>query len=349
MKFAIMAGGTGGHIFPGIAVAKALQKKGHEIHWLGAQGGMEERIVRQHGIALTLLPIKPLRGKGLPGLLTMPFRLLKGIWQARRFFKRHQIDAAISMGGYVAAPGGFATVLCPTRLIVHEQNSVFGLTNKSLAKRADLVMTGFDMNELYQSKWVGNPVRDSIENIKLRHERVSPVNVLVLGGSLGAQSLNKMVPNELSEWIEAGDIKIKHQCGRNKLKVTQAAYGELVHQVDIQEFIQNMASAYQWADLCICRAGALTVAEITAVALPTLFVPYPHAVDDHQTYNAMSLVNKDAALLWQEQDPEVQFVEQFKELLQLERRNAMRSALQAMHKKQVATEIAALCEQVVAA
>ncbi len=349
MNFAIMAGGTGGHIFPGIAVAKALQKKGHQIHWLGAQGGMEERIVKQHGIALTLLPIKPLRGKGLRGLITMPFRLLKGVIQARKFFKRNQIDAAISMGGYVAAPGGFATSFCGTKLIVHEQNSVFGLTNKSLAKRADLVLTGFDLEGQYQSKWVGNPVRDSIENIKIQHERVSPINVLVLGGSLGAQSLNKMVPNELSNWIESGEIKIKHQCGRNKLKVTQTAYGELVHEVDIQEFIQNMASAYQWADICICRAGALTVAEITAVALPTVFVPYPHAVDNHQTFNAMSLVNKQAAMLWQETDSQEAFVAKFKELLQIDTRQAMQQALKLIHKKQVASHIAALCEQVVTA
>ena len=150
MNFAIMAGGTGGHIFPGIAVAKALQKRGHKIFWLGAKGGMEERIVKQHGIVLTLLSIKPLRGKGIVGMLMMPFRLSKGVWQARKFFKKNQIDAAISMGGYVAAPGGFATKLCSTALIVHEQNSVFGLTNKSLAKMAQLVLTGFDLNQQFR-------------------------------------------------------------------------------------------------------------------------------------------------------------------------------------------------------
>ncbi len=348
MNFAIMAGGTGGHIFPGIAVAKALQKKGHKIFWLGAQGGMEERIVRQHGIRLTLLPIKPLRGKGLSGMLAMPFRLLKGIFQARKFFKVNQIDAAISMGGYVAAPGGFATALSKTKLIVHEQNSVFGLTNKSLAKRANLVMTGFDLSEQFNAQWVGNPVRDSIEAIEKHSDRTGPLNVLVLGGSLGAQSLNSMVPNLLSEWIEAGEIKIKHQCGREKLRATQAAYGDLSLQVDIQEFIQNMAAAYQWADVCICRAGALTIAEITTVGIPTVFVPFPQAVDDHQTQNALSLVRKGAALMWQESSDQSLFIEQFKQLLQQQDRHNMRAALLAVRKTHVADKIASLCEQVVA-
>lgn len=348
MNFAIMAGGTGGHIFPGVAVAKALQKRGHTIYWLGAQGGMEERIVKQHGIALTLLPIKPLRGKGVLGMVTMPFRLLKGIWLARKFFKRNHIDAAISMGGYVAAPGGFATKLCDTKLIVHEQNSVFGLTNRSLAKGADLVMTGFDLNGERGSQWVGNPVRESIEKVVKNHNRVKPVNVLIMGGSLGAQTLNTKMPQLLSSWMEQGEIKVKHQCGRNKYRITEAAYGELAQEVDLQEFIQNMSAVYQWADLCICRAGALTIAEITAVGIPTIFVPYPHAVDDHQTHNALSLVNKKAALMWQETQPENELIKQFEILMDLEQRLAMEEALKTVYKPHVTETIAQLCEQVVA-
>ncbi len=347
MNFAIMAGGTGGHIFPGIAVAKSLQKKGHRIFWLGAVGGMEERIVKQHGIQLTLLPIKPLRGRGLVGMLTMPFRLLKGIWQARRFFKANQIDAAISMGGYVAAPGGFAASLCPTKLIVHEQNSVFGMTNKSLAKRADLVLTGFDLDGQLNSQWVGNPVRDSIEKIEKKFNRTSPINVLVLGGSLGAQSLNTLIPNSLATWIDKGVIKIKHQCGKGKLQATKAAYGQLAFDVEIKEFIQNMAAAYQWADLCICRAGALTIAEISVVGIPTVFVPYPYAVDDHQTHNAMSLVKKDAALMWQESAEPKEFVALFEHLLQAENQLAMQQALIEIKKTHVSEQIADLCEEVV--
>lgn len=349
MNFAIMAGGTGGHIFPGIAVAKSLQKRGHKIFWLGAKGGMEERIVKQHGIQLTLLAIKPLRGKGLLGMLTMPFRLLKGIWQARRFFKANQIDAAISMGGYVAAPGGFATALCQTKLIVHEQNSVFGMTNKNLAKRASLVMTGFDLSDQYNSHWVGNPVRDSIERIEKRFDRKEPLNVLILGGSLGAKTLNSVVPACLGQWIEKGAVKVKHQCGKGKLIDTKAAYGPLALQVEIQEFIQNMAEAYQWADMCICRAGALTIAEISSVGISTVFVPYPHAVDDHQTQNALSLVNKNAALMWQESDDQNQLIEQFTYLLKAENRVIMQAALKNVRKSKVSDQIADLCEQVVAA
>lgn len=348
MKVAIMAGGTGGHIFPGIAVAKALQKKGHEVYWLGAQGGMEERIVRQYGIRLTLLPIKPLRGKGVRGMLMMPFRLLKGIFQARKFFKQNNIDAAVSMGGYVAAPGGFATALCATKLIVHEQNSVFGMTNRNLAKRADLVMTGFDLNGDHQSRWVGNPVRDSIAHIVKQHNRVSPVNVLVLGGSLGAQALNTRLPEVLSEWITSGAIKVKHQCGRNKFRMTEAAYGDLAPDVDIQEFIQNMAAVYQWADICICRAGALTIAEISAVGIPSIFVPYPHAVDDHQTHNALSLVNKEMAMIWQESQPEEVLINQFRQLMDLDCRLNMHEALMSARKSSVAEKMADLIEQVVA-
>ena len=346
MNFAIMAGGTGGHIFPGIAVAKSLQKRGHKIYWLGAQGGMEERIVKQHGIGLTLLPIKPLRGKGLLGMMTMPFRLLRGIFLAKKFFKANQIDAAISMGGYVAAPGGFATKLSQTKLIVHEQNSVFGMTNKSLAKKADLVMTGFDLNGQYNSIWVGNPVRDSIEKINKNYDRVNPINVLILGGSLGAQTLNTKMPSLLAEHIRSGVIKVKHQCGRDKFRMTEAAYGELSQDVDLQEFIQNMAAVYQWADLCICRAGALTVAEISTVGIPTVFVPYPHAVDDHQTHNAMSLVKKNAALIWQENESDTDFKDKFEELLDAANRNAMQLALAKIRKSQVSESIAQHCEEV---
>ena len=347
MNFAIMAGGTGGHIFPGIAVAKALQKKGHKVFWLGAKGGMEERIVRQHGITMTLLPIKPLRGKGVGGLVLMPFRLFKAMWQAKKFFKQNEIDVAISMGGYVAAPGGFATGWCQTKLVVHEQNSVFGMTNKALAKRADLVLTGFDLNGELNSTWVGNPVRDSIENVVKQYNRVKPVNVLIMGGSLGAQSLNTRMPDFLHDWIESGEIKVKHQCGKGKVRATEMAYGGLSHDVDIQEFIQNMAAVYQWADVCICRAGALTIAEITTVGIPTIFVPYPHAVDDHQTHNAMSVVNKEAAYLWQESDSEEAFKELFKSLLGGKTRETMKQGLLVIKKDQVAQHIAAYCEEVI--
>lgn len=336
---AIMAGGTGGHIFPGVAVAKALMKNGHRVLWLGSKGGMEERIVRQEGLPLTLISMKALRGKGIKGLMVLPFKLTKGIWQARRFFKKNQVDLAISMGGFVAAPGGFATRLCATKLAVHEQNSVFGMTNKHLSKHANLVMTGFDLNGLYNSVWVGNPVRKQIEALGDKpHKIAKPLRVLILGGSLGAQRLNQMVPLLLKDGINKKEIEVRHQCGRNKLNETQAAYGE--SGVEVKEFITNMAAAYEWADVCICRAGALTVAEITMAGIPSVFVPYPSAVDDHQTHNAMSLVSNGAALLWQEKEGKDVLESKVEMLLNTDNQNVMHKALRKMNKSHVAEDIA---------
>ena len=354
---AIMAGGTGGHIFPGVAVAKTLMKKGHKVLWLGSKGGMEERIVRQEGLPLTLISMKALRGKGIKGLLVLPFKLTKGIWQARRFFKKNNVDLAVSLGGFVAAPGGFATRLCSTKLAVHEQNSVFGMTNKHLSKHADLVLTGFELNNLYNSTWVGNPVRGQIEalagKVKTEHK---PLRVLVLGGSLGAQSLNQMIPKVLRDELMSGSVEVKHQCGRDKYEPTKAAYGvsssELATKppvesgcgpVEVKEFINNMAAAYEWADVCICRAGALTIAEITMVGIPSIFVPYPSAVDDHQTHNAMSLVEKNAALLWQEKEGETILKDRVSSLLDSAKQDSMKCALGKLRKTHVAEDIAVRC------
>lgn len=345
MKFVIMAGGTGGHIFPGISVAKALQKRGHSIYWLGAKGGMEERIVRQYGIRLNLLKVKPLRGKGLMRKLMMPFMLLKATWQARRFMKKENIDVAISMGGYVAAPGGLATRFCRTRLVVHEQNSVFGMTNRWLAKYADKVLTGFDLNGLYGSQWVGNPVRSSIAKAAKKTAVEQPYHVLIMGGSLGAQSLNRLLPVQLADYLQQGVIKVWHQCGKNNAAATRAAYGHS-SEVTVNEFIHNMSKAYSWADVCIARAGALTLAELTAMHIPSLLVPFPRAVDDHQTKNAMFLVDHNAALIWSEKDAETQLHASIEQLLDAQAQQRMRTSLQAIHKSNVAESIAIICEQV---
>ncbi len=346
MKFVIMAGGTGGHIFPGIAVAKALQKRGHTVYWLGARGGMEERIVRQYGIRLKLLKIKPLRGKGLIRKLVTPFKVVKATWQARRFLKKEHIDVAISMGGYVAAPGGLATRFCATKLVVHEQNSLFGMTNRLLAKHADKVLTGFDLNGLYGSEWIGNPVRGSIVDAPKKEHSETPLHVLILGGSLGAQSLNRILPQTLKESIEQGSIQVWHQCGKNNRGQTAEAYGQQQSQVRIDEFIHNMAKAYRWADVCIARAGALTLAEITAMHLPALLVPFPQAVDDHQTQNAMYLVNQQAALIWSESSSQDELNKQIKQLFDTNQQQHMRTALKQMAKPHVASRIADMCEQV---
>lgn len=348
MKFVIMAGGTGGHIFPGIAVAKALQKRGHTVYWLGAKGGMEERIVRQYGIRLKLLKVKPLRGKGIIRKLVTPFVVLKATWQARRFMKKEAIDVAISMGGYVAAPGGLATRFCATKLVVHEQNSLFGMTNRLLAKHADKILTGFDLGGLYGAQWVGNPVRSSIVDAPKKDHSDTPFHVLIMGGSLGAQSLNRILPDALKEPIEQGVVQVWHQCGKNNTQKTAEAYGTYRSQVRIDEFIHNMAKAYRWADVCIARAGALTLAEITAMHLPALLVPFPQAVDDHQTQNAMYLVNQNAALIWAEKGSTEELTAQIGLLLDDQQQQQMRQSLKQLSKPDVVNRMADICEQVVA-
>lgn len=208
MKIAIMAGGTGGHIFPGLAVARELEKKNVQVIWLGAIGGMEERIVKQHNIPIKLLAIKGLRGKGLKGLIVMPFKLFNATRNAIKFFKHEKVSAVISMGGYAAGPGGLAARFKKIPLLVHEQNSKFGMTNRHLAKWAKKVLTGFNLNGLYNSIWVGNPVREEIENCKKTENQSKRINILIVGGSLGANSLNTRVPELLNKLHSTNQISI---------------------------------------------------------------------------------------------------------------------------------------------
>ena len=347
MNCVIMAGGTGGHVFPGLAVAEVLRARQHTVMWLGAAGGMEERLVGAAGIEMKLLPIKGLRGKGLIGRLLMPWRLLRSTLQARRFMQEHNIDVAISMGGYVAAPGGLACRLLKNKLVVHEQNSIFGMTNRHLSKWADLVLTGFDLQEQYSSRWVGNPVRDSIEAQQYQHRTQTPTRVLVLGGSLGALALNTRLPEELRKELKRGHIEIWHQCGKKHLATTEAAYDVNSDALRVSEFIDDMAEAYAWADFCICRAGALTIAELSVVGVPALLVPYPHAVDDHQRHNGAKLVEAGAAYMWSESEDERVLRDYIEQLLDTENRGRMAEAMNGLAKKQVAEHIADLCEDLV--
>ncbi|WP_395377145.1 undecaprenyldiphospho-muramoylpentapeptide beta-N-acetylglucosaminyltransferase [Marinicella sp. W31] len=347
MNCVIMAGGTGGHVFPGLAVAEALRERDHKVWWLGAEGGMEEALVQRAEIEMKSLPITGLRGKGLVRRLMMPWRMLRSTWQARRFMRKHNIDVAISMGGYVAAPGGLACRTLKTRLVVHEQNSLFGMTNRYLSKWADLVLTGFDLQQQYASRWVGNPVRASIEAKSYQYRTERPTRVLILGGSLGAHALNTRLPDKLRSALEAGAIEIWHQCGKQHKAATEAAYAGKHQNVRIHEFIDDMAEAYAWADCCICRAGALTVAEISVVGLPALLVPYPHAVDDHQRHNARKLVEAKAAYMWLESDPEAQLEDYITRLQDSNTRSGMAMAMSSLGKAQVAEHIVDLCEELV--
>ncbi|MEW9797219.1 undecaprenyldiphospho-muramoylpentapeptide beta-N-acetylglucosaminyltransferase [Alteromonas sp. CYL-A6] len=296
----IMAGGTGGHVFPGLAVADALRAKGWHIDWLGTADRMEAHVVPDAGYPIHFIPVSGLRGKSGMARLKGVFGLLKSLIAARRLVKEIRPDVVIGMGGYASGPGGVAAWLAGIPLIIHEQNAVAGLTNRLLAKFARRILLGFaDAKAQFgetnpKVEVVGNPVRNAVMQLSPKAQCEKPLKMLVVGGSLGARPLNEIVPGVCSQ-MEG--LEVRHQCGKGNLEAVRAAYAGARFDVHVDEFIDNMAAAYAWADFVVCRAGALTVAEVAAAGRAAIFVPLPHAVDDHQTKNAMSLVNKQAALL----------------------------------------------------
>ena len=296
----ILAGGTGGHIFPGLAVAAALQARGVPVAWLGANGGMEARLVPERGIALYTIAVRGVRGKGIGTLLSAPLRLLRSIRAASRVLARCKPRAVISFGGYAAGPGGIAARLHGIPLIVHEQNRAPGMTNRVLSRVARRVLTGFpDTFRHAGEEVVGNPVRDGIAALPAPSERLSQragaFRLLVLGGSQGARALNEAVPAALTGL--RGMVDVRHQCGERLRDDAIRAYGDARIVASVEPFIADMAAAYAWADLVVCRAGALTLAEVCAAGIGSVLIPFPAAVDDHQTRNADYLVERGAALL----------------------------------------------------
>ena len=295
----ILAGGTGGHIFPGLAVAHALRARGVPVTWLGASGGMEMRLVPPHGIQIDTISVSGLRGKGLATLLLAPLRVLNSIRAARATLLRRKPRAVISFGGYAAGPGGIAARLGGVPLIVHEQNRAPGMTNRVLAKFARRVLTGFP-GSFPNEEVVGNPVRTEIANIASPADRLShrtgALRLLVLGGSQGARALNTAVPAALTVLRDMA-FEVRHQCGEKMRGEAQQTYAEAGVAASIEPFIADMAAAYAWADLVICRAGALTLAEVCAAGIGSVLVPFTQAVDDHQTKNAQFLVERGAAVL----------------------------------------------------
>ncbi len=294
----ILAGGTGGHIFPGLAVANALRARGARVGWLGAEGGMETRLVPPHDIVVDTIVVKGLRGKGVAAMLTAPLRVLRAVRDAARVLHSRRPAAVVSFGGYAAGPGGIAARIAGIPLLVHEQNRAAGLTNKVLARAARVVMTGFPQtfaNEVV----VGNPVREEINAVAPPAQRdfhhVGALRVLVLGGSQGARALNNALPQAATAL--AVPLDIVHQCGEKMLQEARQAYADAGVAARVEPFIADMAGAYAWADLVVCRAGALTLAELCAVGVGSVLVPFPQAVDDHQTRNAEYLVERGAALL----------------------------------------------------
>jgi UDP-N-acetylglucosamine--N-acetylmuramyl-(pentapeptide) pyrophosphoryl-undecaprenol N-acetylglucosamine transferase len=296
----ILAGGTGGHIFPGLAVAAALRARGVPVSWLGADGGMETRLVPQQGIAIDTIAVKGLRGKGAMALLGAPLRVLQAIRAASRVMRARQPLAVISFGGYAAGPGGIAAKLHGVPLIVHEQNRAPGMTNRVLARFARSVLTGFPQTfKGIDEDVVGNPVRESIAALPMPAQRFAARNgalrLLVLGGSQGARALNDAVPRALATLN--GSVQVRHQCGEKLRGDAERAYVRAGVAATVEPFIADMAAAYANADLVVCRAGALTLAELCAAGVGSVLVPFPQAVDDHQTRNAEYLVERGAALL----------------------------------------------------
>lgn len=298
----ILAGGTGGHIFPGLAVAKALSERNVPVLWLGAEGGMETRLVPQHGIAIDTIAVRGMRGKGVATLVATPFRLIGAVRAALQTLRERQPRAVISFGGYAAGPGGLAAKLAGIPLIVHEQNRAPGLTNRVLARFARQVLTGFpDTFPNLREDVVGNPVRAEIAAVAAPEQRFAgrtgPLRVLVLGGSQGARALNASVPEAIAGLRGRFECEVRHQCGEKLREEAERAYAEAGVPASVEPFIADMASAYAWADIVVCRAGALTLAELCAAGVGSVLVPFPQAVDDHQTKNAQYLVDRGAAQL----------------------------------------------------
>ncbi|MGH8745256.1 MAG: undecaprenyldiphospho-muramoylpentapeptide beta-N-acetylglucosaminyltransferase [Burkholderiales bacterium] len=296
----IMAGGTGGHIFPGLAVAERMQAAGWEVVWMGAKSGMEARIVPPHGYRMAWIRARALRGKGLLAKLLLPANLLWSFGECARALFRLRPDVVLGMGGYVAFPGGMIASLLARPLALHEQNAIAGLANRVLAALADKVMVAFP-GALKRAEWTGNPVRAEIAAIAAPDERYGgrsgPLKLLVVGGSLGAQALNETVPKALARFAPRERPQVVHQAGEKHLEALRANYAASGVTAELVAFIDDMARHYADADLVLCRAGATTVAELSAAGVPGILVPFPHAVDDHQSANARFLADRGAAIL----------------------------------------------------
>jgi UDP-N-acetylglucosamine--N-acetylmuramyl-(pentapeptide) pyrophosphoryl-undecaprenol N-acetylglucosamine transferase len=296
----IMAGGTGGHVFPGLAIADEMRGRGWHVVWMGAAGGMEARLVPARGYPVEWIRAAALRGKGFAAKLLLPLNLLVGFWQSARAIFRIRPDVVLGMGGYVAFPGGLMAALLARPLALHEQNAVAGLSNRVLAGVADKTMVAFP-DALKHAEWTGNPVRADIAAMPepgARYpDRRGPLRLLVVGGSLGAQALNQAVPKALALIPDADRPSVLHQAGEKNLEQLQGNYRSAGVRGELLAFIDDMARRYAEADLVICRAGAMTVAELAAGGIASVLVPFPHAVDDHQTANAKFLADRGAAIL----------------------------------------------------
>lgn len=343
----VMAGGTGGHIFPGLAVAEALRERGWRVHWLGAPNSMEAQLVPARGIPLETVAFGGVRGKGPLTLALLPLKLLRAFWQSLQVVRRVKPDVVIGLGGYITFPGGMMGVLLGKPLVLHEQNSVAGMANKVLAGVADRVYSAFP-KVLPKAEWIGNPLRAAFLEQQPPEQRFAgrsgPLKVLVVGGSLGAKALNEIVPQALSRIPAAQRPHVLHQSGAKQIDELRANYAAAGVDADLTPFIDDTATAFAQADLVICRAGASTVTELAAVGAAALFVPFPSAVDDHQTTNARFLVDAGGGWLVPQRELNPDSLAQM--LITLQRDELLRRAVAArtLQKTQATTHMVAACE-----
>lgn len=342
----VMAGGTGGHVFPALAVAKCLQKSGTTVTWLGTRSGLEATVIPANDIAIEWISIEGLRGKGGLSLLLAPFNLLRAMWQSAGAIRRTNPDCILGMGGFVSGPGGLVARMMGRKLVVHEQNAVAGLTNKCLAKVANRVLTGFPkVADLpISQRWVGNPVRESIKSGSISTD--GRINVLVIGGSQGAHSFNEKLPKVFAQ-INDSNISVWHQSGRDRSSSVTANYSDQNVNAKVTEFIDDMAAAYQWADLLVCRAGAMTIAECCAAAKPALLIPFPFSAGDHQVHNAQFMVNQGAGrMLDNSQLDKPEMLSLLQELLsdKAELKN-MGEQASRLHKPNALQDVAKVCQE----
>jgi UDP-N-acetylglucosamine--N-acetylmuramyl-(pentapeptide) pyrophosphoryl-undecaprenol N-acetylglucosamine transferase len=347
----IMAGGTGGHVFPALALARLLRERSLEVVWLGTARGLESRVIPAEGIPLEHLSVGGLRGKGILTWLTAPFRLAVALWQALAIMWRYHPLVVVGLGGFVTGPGGVAAWLTRHPLVIHEQNAVAGLTNRCLAHLARQVLEAFpgSFGRTVHARLIGNPVRADISALPPPAERFAgrsgPVRILVIGGSQGAARLNAVVPFALKRLSGQLAFDVRHQAGERWVDTGRASYHQAGVRADVRPFIEDMSEAYGWADLVICRAGALTISELAAVGVGAILVPFPGAVDDHQARNAQYLVRESAAVLIS--DRELTAERLAAELQRLcagrDRLLAMAERARALARPRAADELAASC------
>ncbi|RPI48040.1 MAG: undecaprenyldiphospho-muramoylpentapeptide beta-N-acetylglucosaminyltransferase [Betaproteobacteria bacterium] len=349
-----MAGGTGGHIFPGLAVAEVLAGRGWRVVWMGLRTGMEAEIVPRNGYEMVWVNFQGVRGKGIEALIAAPLRLLRAMWQAAAAIRRVKPDVVLGMGGYVALPGGLMASLLNRPLVIHEQNAVAGTTTRLLAAVADRVLTSFEsaFKPRQRALLTGNPIRsvftDKTGPAERFARREGRLRLTVLGGSLGAKALNEIVPQALALLPEAARPEVTHQTGRQHVGAVRAAYAQVGVQARCESFIEDMAAQLEASDLVVCRAGATTLAELAALGVASILVPFPHAIDDHQTRNAQALAGAGASILVPQAELTPDRLAGVLRSLDRPRLLEMACRARSLGRPQAAREVADVCEQMAA-